>query len=43
MQIGYIKNGALMTGFAKNAKEFSYTITADEAGEYYLYAQAAPE
>jgi hypothetical protein len=39
MEIGYIKNGELITSFAKKAKEFSYTITADEAGEYYFYAE----
>jgi hypothetical protein len=39
MEIGYIKNGELITSFAKTAKEFSYTITADEAGEYYFYAE----
>jgi hypothetical protein len=27
--------------FAKKAKEVSYTITADEAGEYYFYARNA--
>jgi hypothetical protein len=39
MEIGYIKNGELITSFAKKAKEFSYSITADEAGEYYFYAE----
>ncbi|MCD9026428.1 hypothetical protein [Cohnella silvisoli] len=39
MEIGYIKNGVLITGFVKKEKEFSYTITADEAGEYYFYAE----
>jgi hypothetical protein len=39
MEIGYIKNGELITSFAKKAKEFTYTITADEAGEYYFYAE----
>jgi hypothetical protein len=38
MEIGYIKNGELFTSFAKKAKEFSYTITADEMGEFYFYA-----
>jgi hypothetical protein len=39
MEIGYIKNGELITSFTKKAKEFSYTITADEGGEYYFYAE----
>jgi hypothetical protein len=39
MEIGYIKNGELITSFAKKAKDFSYTITANEAGEYYFYAE----
>jgi hypothetical protein len=39
MEIGYIKNGELITSFAKKAKEFSYTISASEAGEYYFYAE----
>ncbi|RKP47865.1 hypothetical protein D7Z26_21865 [Cohnella endophytica] len=39
MEIGYIKNGELVRAFAKKAPEFAYTITADEAGEYYFYAQ----
>lgn len=39
MEIGYIKNGELITSYAKKAKEFSNTITADEAGEYYFYAE----
>lgn len=39
MEIGFIKNGELITSFAKKEKEFSYTITADEIGEYYFYAE----
>lgn len=39
MEIGYIKNGELITSIAKKEKEFSYTITADEVGEYYFYAE----
>jgi len=39
MEIGYINNGELVRGFAKKAPEFAYTITADEAGEYYFYAE----
>jgi hypothetical protein len=41
MEIGYVKNGELINGFAKKEKEFSYTITADAAGEYYFYAENA--
>jgi hypothetical protein len=39
MEIGYIKNGEVTTGFTEKKKEFSYTITADEAGQYYFYAE----
>ncbi|MDD9266164.1 hypothetical protein ACFPES_03865 [Paenibacillus sp. GCM10023248] len=39
MEIGYIKNGELITSYTKKAMEFSNTITADEAGEYYFYAE----
>jgi hypothetical protein len=39
MEIGYIKNGELITGFFEKKKEFSFTITADEAGEYYFYTE----
>jgi hypothetical protein len=41
MEIGYIKNGELTKSFAKKAKDFSYTVTADEAGKYYFYAENA--
>ncbi|RKP55053.1 hypothetical protein D7Z26_07435 [Cohnella endophytica] len=39
MEIGYIRNGELVKGFAKKEKEFSYKITADEPGDYYFYAE----
>jgi hypothetical protein len=39
MEVGYIKNGELITSFTKKAKEFTYTITADKAGEYYFYTE----
>jgi hypothetical protein len=39
MEIGYVKNGELITGIAEKAKEFTYTTIADEVGEYYFYAQ----
>jgi len=39
MEIGYIKNGEVISGLFDKAKEFSYTITADDEGEYYFYAE----
>lgn len=39
MEIGYIKNGELNRGGLKKEKEFSYTVTADAAGEYYFYTE----
>jgi hypothetical protein len=39
MEIGYIKNGELITGVAKKQKDFSFSITAEETGEYYFYAE----
>ncbi|MDF2653035.1 MAG: hypothetical protein K0Q73_8840 [Paenibacillus sp.] len=39
MELGFIKNGELITGNVEKEKAFSYTITADEAGEYYFYTE----
>ncbi len=39
MEIGFIKNGELISAFSGKQKEFSYTIEADEAGEYYFYTE----
>jgi len=39
MKIGYIKNGELISGDLKKAKEFSSTVTADATGEYYFYVE----
>ncbi|GGA04067.1 hypothetical protein GCM10008018_57510 [Paenibacillus marchantiophytorum] len=41
MEIGYIKNGEIISEVLKKAKEFSYTVTADSTGEYYFYAENA--
>ncbi|BBI30901.1 hypothetical protein [Cohnella abietis] len=39
MEIGFVHNGALVKGQFNKSKEFSYTITAPEAGEYYFYIE----
>ncbi|MFC5406562.1 hypothetical protein [Cohnella soli] len=39
MEIGFIRNGELIQAYFEKDKEFSYTITADEAGEYYFYTE----
>lgn len=39
MEVGYIKNGKPVKGYFKKAKEFKYTIKADEDGDYYFYAE----
>ncbi|WP_336785873.1 hypothetical protein [Paenibacillus sp. MMO-177] len=39
IQSGYIKNGELIAINEKKDKEFSSTITADEAGEFYFYIE----
>lgn len=37
MEVGYIRNGELVSGYLDKASEFNFTVTAEESGEYYFY------
>ncbi|WP_391575070.1 hypothetical protein [Cohnella sp.] len=39
MELGLIHNGELIKGFHSKEKSFAYTVTADEDGVYYFYAE----
>lgn len=39
MELGFIKNEELIKGFHSKEKSFAYTVTADEDGVYYFYAE----
>lgn len=41
MEVGYVHDGRLVQGYSAKAKQFDYTLTADEAGAYYFYIRNA--
>lgn len=37
MEVGYIRDGELVSGYFDKASEFNYTVTAEKSGLYYFY------